>query len=194
MKSFRFRCIATFIGAALAASAANAATIATFADPAPDGSTPLFAYDGNALTGGWSLGGLTLLTPGLPLVPDIANATFAMSPLTVNSINGSVVLLSGGQIEFFDGVDLVFQITFDGASLTTPFGFGASEFAGYNVQFSGPNVPGDLTAEAFAFAFANPQGTPDDFTVTASFTSSAIPEPASLAALALLACVGLRRR
>lgn len=178
----------------LAGGLANAATIATFADPSPDGSTPLFAYDGQALTGGWALSGLTLQTPGLLAVSDIADATFTMTPLTVQVVNGNFITLSGGQIDFFDGNSLVLSISFSGASLTSPFGFGASEFAGNNVVFSGPNVP-VLAQEAFAFSFANPQGDLNDFTVTSSFTSSAVPEPASLMMIAggLLAAA-LRRR
>jgi len=177
----------------LLAANASAATIATFADPSPDGGTPLFAYDGQSLTGGWALTGLNLLTPGLAAVPDIANATFTMTPLSVQSANGGLVQLSGGQIDFFDGNSLVLSISFNGATLNVPFGFGSSDFSGSNVTFSGPNVP-PLTQEAFAFSFANPQGDINDFTVTSSFTSSAVPEPASLLAMGGGLLMGALRR
>ncbi|MBI5864061.1 MAG: PEP-CTERM sorting domain-containing protein, partial [Planctomycetes bacterium] len=51
-----------------------------------------------------------------------------------------------------------------------------------------------LSQEAFAFSFANPVGTPENYTATASFTSSAIPEPASIALLAIGGLLALRRR
>jgi hypothetical protein len=169
-------------------------TIATFADPSPDGSTPLFTYDGTTLTGAYNQPGLELLTPGLPLQDDVNDASFDMAPVAVLSADEPLIILGPGVINFRDGDDLVLRIEFDGATLVSPFGFGSSEFAGYDVTFSGPNVPEGLTAEAFAFAFANPQGNMEEYTVTAAFTSSAVPEPSSLALLAIGVVAALRRR
>lgn len=192
--------LALLAGALLAGFSAGALageesfTIATFADPSPDGDTPLFTYDGESLTGSYNLPGLELLTPGLPLQDDVNDASFEMAPVEVLQADEPLIILGPGVIEFNDGNDLVLRIEFDGATLVSPFGFGSSEFAGYNVTFSGPNVPEGLSAEAFAFAFANPQGNLEEFTVTAAFTSSAIPEPGSLALLAIGIAAGLRRR
>ena len=88
-------------------------------------------------------------------------------------------------------------IEFDSAQLNGSLGFGSSDFSGQNVTFSGSLIPFVLTSEAFAFSFANPSGTPSNFTVTSSFTSSAIPEPASLLAFGLatpILMIGRRRR
>ena len=85
-------------------------------------------------------------------------------------------------------------ISFSGGTLTSPSTFGASDFVGQNVVFSGPIIPAGLSQESFAFSFANPVGTIEDYTVTAAFTSSAVPEPASIALLALGALVAIRRR
>ncbi len=164
---------------ALSQGTAQAATIATFADPAINGTTPLFELDGTSFTGSWSGTGLTLETPGLP-APDFADVTFWMTALTLTG----PWALSGGYIEFLDGLTVIMRMDFDGASLYAPFGFGATEFlALHDVTFSGTIVTHPLAEESFSFAFANQAATPGGFTATASFTSSAIPEPATLALL-----------
>jgi len=164
----------------LAVQPANGDTIATFADPAADGSTPLFELANDTLSGGWSNTGLDLVTPISG--DEFPNATFTMTDLTVLDPEGT---LSAGTIEFFDdGGSLILQIDFDAAQLFAPFGFGASTMVGHNVSFSGPIITIPLEEELFAFSFANQITTPDGFTWTAAFTSSAIPEPATLTLLA----------
>jgi hypothetical protein len=167
----------------LVTASASAGTIATFADPAPDGSTPLFELAGTTFTGGWTGSNLTLEVPVTGNVWQ--NATFTMTPLTVTGIGQ----LSSGTLEFHkspaDGGGLVLQIDFNAAFLA-PFGFGASDtFVGQVVTFTGPGIPGGLSEETFAFSFANPVYTGNGFTYTASFTSSAVPEPSSLVLLGL---------
>jgi hypothetical protein len=179
------RLVAIIVPLLLAAAPAGAGTVATFADPAPDGSTPLFDLSGTLFTGGWSGLNLTLDMPITSSVWD--NVTFTMTPLSVTGPGQ----LGPGTIQFFksaaDGGGLALQIDFD-AALLAPFGWGASDlFSSETVTFSGPGIPSGLSAETFAFSFANPEPTGDGYTYTASFTSSAVPEPATL----LLLAVGL---
>lgn len=172
-------------------AAANASeTVATFNDPAADATTPLFILDGNTFTGGWEDGGLDLIAPLISTT--YQDVIFEMTPLVWDGDTG----LSGGTIWFYEGVDLVFQIDFLSASLFAPFVFGASEFAAQDVTFSGPATGGlPLSQEEFSFSFANTVLTDTGATWTAAFTSSAIPEPSSLALLVggLGALLGRRR-
>lgn len=173
-------------------------TIATFADPAANGSTPLFAFvsgppGSGSLSGGWTGVGLNLLTPGLA-APDFANARFLMNPVSASG-SGNNWALGAGSINFSDsGGNALFSIQFNSGQLTTPNGFGASDFIGQGVTFSGPIIPGGLTDETFAFSFANQVGTPENYTATAAFTSSAVPEPVSMILLAVGGMLALRRR
>ncbi len=173
------------LAAALLAATAPGDTIATFSDPALDGTTPLFTLSGGTLSGGWVNPG----SPDLPLdliMPNTGvtypDASFSMTDLTVLDPFGT---LSGGVLEFHDSSDeLVLRIDFDSAYLSVPLGFGASHLVGHGVTFSGPSIPGPLEQEAFAFGFANPVQTQHGLSWTASFTSSAVvPEPSSLALL-----------
>lgn len=180
-------------------SAAQAATIVTFADPASGPSTPLFEVNTatSLLTGGWTAPGLTLETPGLA-APNFANARFTMTAVTLTSPL-PFATLGPGQIDFADEFNNpLMTITFSGGLLTSSFGFGASEFQGADVTFSGPIIGAEqFTQEAFAFSFANPVGTAFGYQATASFTSSAtlVPAPAGLAALGLACCgMTIRRR
>lgn len=187
-------------GVLLTSAAAQADTVATFADPSPNGATPLFTLSGNTFSGGWSGLGLNLQTPGLPLVSDYADATFSMSPLNAVNVFGSFWALSGGSINFLDSAsNPLLTITFASATLNVPAGAGASDFAANNVTFSGPILSGYalVTNEAFAFSFANPVGAANNFTVTSSFTSSAdlfVPAPGAAAVLGLGAIGAMRRR
>jgi len=188
----RTRPVALLIPLLLVAAPALATTVGTFADPAADGSTPLFDLSGTVFTGGWTGPNLLL---NMPITGSTwQNATFTMTPLTVISPGQ----LSPGTIQFFkspaDGGGLALQIDFSGA-LLAPFGWGASDvFVGETVTFSGPGIPPGLIDETFTFAFANPIPTTDGFTYTASFTSSAVPEPGSLLLLGIGLVVVLRRR
>ena len=183
--------VAALVG--LAASGAFAQTVAAFADPALDASTPLFTLVGDQFQGGWSGLNLDLLTPGLPATPDIADATFTMTPLTATVIVPGFYSLTGGQIQFFDGPNLILDIMFDSASLAPDIGFGASDFALQNVTFMAPGESFGFSSERFSFGFANDAEIPNGFSWTASFTSSAVPEPASVGLLLMGLMIHLRR-
>lgn len=185
--------------AVVIAPVALAETVASFSDPSPSGTTPLFMYDGLTLNGGWSGTGLTLTTPGIPSAGDFSNATFQLTQLNVITNLGSVVLLSGGDVRFYDNTSTeILRIAFSGATLTPGTSLGGSDFVGHNVDFSGSILNGytNVSNEAFAFSFANPVGTPSAFTVTSAFTSSAellVPSPAGLGLFGV-AGLGLARR
>lgn len=185
-------------GGVLIASAAQAFTVATFADPALDGSTPLFQFNSgtNTLNGGWGGPNLTLETPGLIAIPDFANATFTMTPVSCVPVGPQLFTTGPGQLNFFDsGSNLLLTMTFASGFLST-VSFGASDFSSNNVVFSGPILAFPVHSEAFSFSFANPVSVspPGSFTTTASFTSSAIPAPGAAALLGLGGLVLSRRR
>lgn len=195
-----------FLLSAIAGTAANAATVATFADPTSGPTPSLFQWNETAdtLTGGWSGTGLTLETPGTT-APDYTNVTFMMTVLVASSVTptpvGPVALFGVGKIEFFSGVTEILQIDFSSANLLIPQGLGSSSFAGANVVFSGPALGTFISIdnEAFSFGFVNIVSTGNgSFTTTAAFTSSAdleIPTPGSAAIVAAAAgLIGLRRR
>lgn len=165
----------------LLAGVGRAETIATFADPTISGDPPLFELDDLAgtLNGGWSNPGLELIMPCTSKTyPD---ATFEMTELTWIQ---PYVSLTGGTLKFHDNTNaLVLQIEFDGA-VYHGAGFGASVLTLNQVTITGPSLPANLEDAAFAFAFANPKVNGNRHTWSASFTSSAIPEPGSLLLLA----------
>jgi hypothetical protein len=181
------------------AASAQSFTIATFADPATSSSTPLFTEvtTGPGLTGtlggGWSAPGLTLMTPGFLGGGSTSNVTFTMSNLNINS-TGQATAAGGGPavIDFKSGATDLFKVQFDSGVFNT-FALGASTLIGNNVSFSGAHVPTGLSSQQFAFSFSNAHTVGNQTTYTASFTSSAVPEPASIAALGL-GIAGIIRR
>jgi len=197
MKKALFTAIAIIVTAASQASI----TIATFADPAPNGGTPLFTWDQGAgtLGGTWTGSGLTLLTPGFTGGGSTADTHFVMSNVTLSPIVNNVLYsMSAGTVKFYttDVNTPFFTITFDGGLFQNPFNVGASTLIGNTVDFAGTNVP-TTTNEQFSFGFANAQQVGNTVTYTSSFTSSAdvVPEPVSMIVLASgLAAVAARRR
>ena len=180
-------------------------TIATFDDPAGGSDSAFFTVDltNNLITGEWadSQTGLNLdvVYSGNPF-PD---AFFTMTPVsyTGDIMGGST---GSGTIKFFadnqnTSTTPLIQIVFDSATIS-PIGFGGLElFALNDVTISGSVLGGaTLTDEAFAFSFANQVALNDDwvngFEATAAFTSSAIPEPATLTLLGIGALATLTRR
>lgn len=186
--------------AMVAAAASHASfTVATFADPSNSSTNPLFSFNANTstLTGGWSGTGLTLQTPGLIGGGSLNDVKFVMTPITTTNIGPGVFVTNGGNIKFYtsDINNPDFTVNFDSAILVNPLNFGTSEFIGSNVSFTGPNVPSGLSEESFGFTFANQRVNQGVYTYTAAFTSSAVPEPATMIAIATgIAGVVARRR
>jgi len=178
-------------------------TVATFADPSNSNSNPLFNvnFTTQSLTGGWddSKTGLTLQVPSSGHT--FANAWFRLvSPTgapTVNITNvytmpwGKVGQTGAGRVEFYANgttTNPLIVVGFDGGVVSMS-NFGASELTANTVTITGSEISQILTQEEFSFSFANtmsplPNGD-DGFTSTASFTSSAVPEPATVGLLCL---------
>ncbi len=185
------------LGCALLSASSQAFTVATFADPSPDGSTPLFTFNSTALTldGGFAGTGLTLQTPGWA-APDYSDATFTMTTVSLTATGDpDVFLTAGGTLDYFDSLSNgVMTITFGSGIFVRNNGFGGSDFSGQIVSISGPGIPGDWYNETFNFSFANPETNGNLSTYTAAFTSSAVPEPATMLALASGAGMLIARR
>ena len=181
-------------------------TIATFGDPAPDSNSPLFTVEFyNRITGGWDDSKTGLELNVVYSVHSFQHAYFTMTDLTgspgVSYTHGDTGgPTGGGIIKFFadnQSIPLI-QIDFDSANLS-PIGLGGLVLFGNDVTISGSEIGGaTLTNEAFSFGFANQVMLPGDigFTATSAFTSSAVPEPATLALLGLgsLSLILRRRR
>ena len=165
------------------AAGSQAITIATFSDPALDGSTPMFTIGGGSISGSWNGNGLNLLTPGLAGA-DVMNAKMNMAPVALTVLGPGAYSAGAGQIDFTDSSNaLVFRINFNSA-LVVPTNFGSSEFFGSNISFSDASGVLPLSQETFSFSFANPMMMGSNLTYTAAFTSSAVPEPGTMIALA----------
>lgn len=177
-------------------SAATTLTFATFADPSGTASNPLFTMTEalDSVSASYSGTGLTLQ---VPFTGDVfTDVTFNMPQVAVDAVTG--LTLAPGSIEFYQGANLIMTINYRSARLTE-FGFGARNRAtdpdNVEIVYSGFPPSFELTEESFAFSFAN-YATPAQgwVTTTASFTSSAIPEPATLVVLGIGFVAMLRRR
>jgi hypothetical protein len=198
-------------------------TIATFDDPSTGSGDPLFTVDflGVTLNGGWDdeKTGLTLEIPysGYTVANGNAfqDAWFEMDEVEITSTYVILGMMcgdtGGGEINFYaDGdsnsTDPLLTIGFE-SGLVSRGNFGSGDtdeegtFVAEKVTISGIGItPGSLTDEFFSFAFANLEKLPgysslnDGFTATAAFTSSAIPEPATICILGFGALSLIRRK
>jgi hypothetical protein len=189
----------------ISANAKASLTIATFDDPSGNGNNPLFTVDFIHMTldGNWpdTKTGLTLE------IPYNNNHTFANAWFDVNGvvtlseiIAGTLYSTGPGEIKFYgDGnsANPLITIEFDSGVLSLDsYSFGAKEFTAENVTITGSEITGPLSQEEFTFNFANvlPPDWSDGFTATAAFTSSAVPEPATICILGLGALSLVRKK
>jgi len=185
-------------------------TVATFADPALGGDTPLFTVDFGSLTEPGSLsGGWGDDQVGLDLEIVWTGITYPNAFFVFDTIecNGDITGASteAGVIEFYkDGddpdqvVEALLKLEFGSAHVSLGGVYAHSIFVD-NVRISGTGIPDRLDLEEFSFGFANKEpldgGWNDGFSATAAFTSSAvkwIPEPISFGLLSLGSLVLLR--
>lgn len=189
---------ALVLGSAVAAMADNSVTFATFADPSGNAHNPLFVHDRAAktLSGAWGNAGLTLIAPGAVGAPTVTNAKFNTTTLALTQVIPGLFATGPGSISFSDSSNNpLFTISFDSATYVEGLGAGASTLRGQNITLSGPLVPPGTTMTQFNFALANQTNVGNTTTYTASFTSSAVPEPATMVALgAGLLALARRRR
>ncbi len=197
--------IITIIIITLIASSTQATiTIATFADPTTDASTPLFTVDFNAnlITGGWMSSNLNLEVLSSTIYN---NAVFTITDVNITSDSDPFlggIKTQGGTIKFFESDQTTEILTVEfNTGWVSLFQFGGAdfEFEGEEVTISGPALGSlVLDEETFAFSFTNIaaiQGNiQNGFTATASFTSSAIPEPATIGLIGLGALLLRRKR
>jgi hypothetical protein len=189
-------------------------TVATFADPATGSSTPLFNVNttGNQITGGWadSRTGLNLQVAGGTGTPYIdawftINTTenTASAPLTISEPQSFWGMYFGktgaGVITFYENgtTNKILSVAFNKAYVT-PSSFGVSKTldpaASITItDYTGSSLFG-AAGESFSFGFVNTDGTSNGYNATASFSLSAIPEPATIAMLSIGALSLIRKR
>jgi hypothetical protein len=208
MKRRRLVILAVVLSAVLILFAGNiqaaSVTVATFSDPSGNANNPLFTVDwtNSIINGGWA-DSQSNLNLQIPLTnSSIPDAWFDMDQL---AITGTMVFggvkygtTGAGQIRFYASgstTNPVMQIDFLTGNVGRQF-LAADEFYANNVNITGSAIPYALSLEQFSFSFANVTNLPDreGFTSTASFTSSAVPEPATMFLLVLGSIALLAKR
>jgi len=185
---------------------AQALTIATFADPTVSGPVEYMFEVQDGAPG-------TISEPlGAPLVDLYINETLLIAPppgglyedvdLQFDPLNYTGSFLTGatvgqGYFEFVKNQQVLLRIDFDSAYLGRSTVGGDNIFSTNNVQFTVMGTPLPMDAASFAFSFTNQTphvGAAPAFDATASFTSSGVPEPLTVALLAVAMGLAIKRR
>jgi hypothetical protein len=194
-----------FAVAFISVNAKASMTIATFADPSRNSSNSLFTVDFTLMqiTGGWGddKTGLTLRIPYSGHT--FTDAWFKMDVVHITSASAMSGQIGAGVINFYangTSVAPLLIVNFAGGTVSR-YGFGADErLITNNVTITGSEIAGTLSEEEFSFSFANlaklsgHTNWNDGFTTTAAFTSSAVPEPATICILGLGVLSLVRRK
>ncbi|MCU0315972.1 MAG: PEP-CTERM sorting domain-containing protein [Fimbriimonadaceae bacterium] len=197
-------CAVALMAVVGASAMAQTFTVATFADPTV-GQNPavssMFSFNtvSNSLSGSWvdgvSVGNLSLSVLGT----GYANTSLSMAAVAATAVVAvpGFYTLAPGSVTFSNISDAnLLTISWNSGVFLNSAGFGAS--TPNVVSFSGTAAGAAASAwdqESFFFSFANTRISQDVTTYTASLTSSAVPEPLTMAALALGAgLVAARRR
>lgn len=176
------------------ASAKATTTIATFADPTTDSSTPLFRIDltANLITGGWTDSQTNLNLNVVYTGYTFADAFFEITPVTyTGGLTGGDT--SGGTIKFFKdgdstipGATPLIQIDFEKAYVMLGGFGGLDQLRADGVTITGSEIGSPLTDESFVFSFANQIALPSGgYTATSAFAASGLPEPVTVLLLGL---------
>lgn len=192
------RTLAALAFCAFAAASQASFTVATFNDPTTTASDVMFTFDSNNMTlnGAYAGNNLDLVHPGFTGGGMTPMVTYTTSNISLTMIAANVFQMGAGTIDFFDPSNVnIFKITFSGGLFVNPFSASSADISGFAVTFSGPNVPSGLSNEQFSFSLANATNNAGVWTYTSAFTSSAVPEPATMVALGSgLALLAARRR
>lgn len=181
-------------------------TVATFNDPAVDGTIALFEVnlETKIINGLWfsMYENLDLKIPIAGAGTTYEDVRFVMPDVTITDETSPMlgIRTEQGVISFYENdsaVDALVEITFNSAWITYT-GFSASDFfADDNVTISGSQIDGTLSGGSFSFAFTNHQPIEGDwdkgFTATAAFTSS-VPEPATVVLLGLGGLLAINKK
>lgn len=180
----------------VAGASAQSFTVGAHADPSSSGAAPVFTVTDSAVSGAWLQPGLTLSIQAPGAVASFSNVSFAFGPVSrVGNVLGA-----GSAVYYTTDINNpLFSITWQSGFIVEPFLAGASFFTASDVNFGGSAIaalnPAAWSSEQFTYSFANPAGIGGpERTYTASMTSSAVPEPATMTVLALAALAAARRR
>lgn len=187
---------------------AYSGTIATFSDSGLNASTPLFTINSTTktVTGGWSDAQVGLNLQVVFTGNTFNDVFFTMTPLVMTTGSLTYDTTDAGTIKFFaDNANPIsatplLQVDFDSASVSFGRVSGDNTFSSNGVRFSGSEIGSNtFSDEVFAFSFANlkalsPTTNQIGYTATAAFTSSAVPEPATLGLLSIGVMAFLRRK
>jgi MYXO-CTERM domain-containing protein len=180
----------------VAGASAQSFTVGAHSDPSPSGAAPVFNITDFTVSGSWLQPGLTLSIQAPGAVATYNNVNFQFGPVSRSGNN----LGAGSALYYTNDINNpLFSITWLSGFIVEPFFAGASFFTASGVNFGGSAIaalnPAGWSNQQFTYSFANPGGIGGpERTYTASMTSSAVPEPATMTVLALAALAAARRR